>query len=177
MACNLNKAALEIVHGASTSWEQLSYYNNVGFCESPIEELMLAGLVRASVYLPLRLYFCGVLRGNLKNGKKFFFLRNGITIYQQFKIRKYRADFFIVDDSKFDGNPSCIVVECDGHDFHERTKDQAARDRKRDREFQLMGYKVLRFTGSEIVADAGCCAKQVMSAMANAKEFDYLLHD
>ena len=26
-----------------------------------------------------------------------------------------------------------MIVECDGHDFHERTKEQASRDKERDR--------------------------------------------
>lgn len=54
-----------------------------------------------------------------------------------------------------------LIVECDGHDFHERTKEQAAKDRGRDREFQLRGYTILRFTGSELHANPLACARQV----------------
>lgn len=54
-----------------------------------------------------------------------------------------------------------VIVECDGHDFHERTKDQAQRDRARDRAFQECGYLIMRFTGSEIWKDAAKCVKQV----------------
>jgi very-short-patch-repair endonuclease len=43
-----------------------------------------------------------------------------------------------------------IVVEIDGHEFHERTKEQAKRDRMRDRLMLMDGYMVLRYTGSEI---------------------------
>lgn len=49
--------------------------------------------------------------------------------------------------------PTWIAVECDGHDFHERTKEQAERDKARDRELQMLGWEVARFTGSEIVRD------------------------
>ena len=42
------------------------------------------------------------------------------------------------------------MVECDGHDFHERTKQQAANDRSRDRDLISNGYTVLRYTGSEL---------------------------
>jgi hypothetical protein len=55
-----------------------------------------------------------------------------------------------------------LIVECDGHDFHERTKEQAARDRARDRQAQIDGYTIMRFTGSEIWRDPWACAKQVM---------------
>lgn len=54
-----------------------------------------------------------------------------------------------------------LIVECDGHEYHERTKEQAARDRSRDREMQLEGYTVLRFTGSEIWRDPWACATQI----------------
>lgn len=54
-----------------------------------------------------------------------------------------------------------IVVECDGHDYHERTKEQAARDKARDRAMQRLGYTVIRFTGSEIWRDPVGCAKEV----------------
>lgn len=54
-----------------------------------------------------------------------------------------------------------IFIECDGHEFHERTKEQAARDRQRDREIQSAGIPVLRFTGSEIHRDLSGCGEQV----------------
>ena len=53
-------------------------------------------------------------------------------------------------------------MECDGHDFHERTKAQAAHDKTRDRALQARGLKVLRYTGSEIWADPFGCALDVL---------------
>ena len=41
-----------------------------------------------------------------------------------------------------------IVVEYDGHDFHEKTKDQVARDKSRVRDLEIAGWRILRFTGS-----------------------------
>lgn len=77
----------------------------------------------------------------------------------QKEIGDYRADFLL---TMWSGDrPTCLVVECDGHDFHERTKEQAARDRSRDRQMTLAGYKVLRFTGSEIFRDPIKCADQI----------------
>jgi very-short-patch-repair endonuclease len=58
-----------------------------------------------------------------------------------------------------------VAVECDGHDFHERTKEQAERDRRRDRDLQTEGWRVLRFTGSEIHRSAAGCAAQVADAI------------
>ena len=69
-----------------------------------------------------------------------------ISFDWQKKIGPYRVDFFV--KSPF----GRVVIECDGHDFHERTKQQAAHDKKRDRYLQKEGYAVLHYTGSEIVS-------------------------
>jgi very-short-patch-repair endonuclease len=76
---------------------------------------------------------------------------------------RYRADFLI--SYPFFGFYFAVVVECDGHAFHERTKQQAARDRQRDRALQKAGYEVFRFTGSELSADAKMCAQEVLDAL------------
>jgi very-short-patch-repair endonuclease len=54
-----------------------------------------------------------------------------------------------------------VVIECDGHDFHERTKEQARHDRRRDRWMQGQGVAVFRFTGSEIFRNPEACATEV----------------
>ena len=48
--------------------------------------------------------------------------------------------------------------------LHERTKKQAAHDRKRDR--TLTGWTVLRFTGSEIHRDGLACVAELLQALA-----------
>lgn len=55
-----------------------------------------------------------------------------------------------------------LVVECDGHEWHDRTKEQASKDRERDREAQLAGYTVFRFTGRDLWRDAYGCACKVI---------------
>jgi hypothetical protein len=55
------------------------------------------------------------------------------------------------------------VIEIDGHDFHERTKEQAAADRKRDRVLSALGYTVIRFTGSEVYAAPSDCAREAVA--------------
>lgn len=56
-----------------------------------------------------------------------------------------------------------IAVEVDGHEFHEKTKQQAARDRERDRFFQSNNILVARFTGSEVHKNAKECALKVQT--------------
>lgn len=83
-----------------------------------------------------------------------------LAIAPQQRVLSYRVDFLVVMRSDESGHHTA-VVECDGHDFHERTKKQARRDKLRDREMQGLGHAVLRFTGSEIYKDASGCAEQV----------------
>jgi hypothetical protein len=58
----------------------------------------------------------------------------------------YRPDFGICTWVHEVGGapPFILVVEVDGHDFHE--KEQARRDKQRDRFMTTTGAKVLRFT-------------------------------
>lgn len=67
-------------------------------------------------------------------------------------------DFAVGPDRKW----RHLVVECDGHDFHERTKEQAAKDRSRDRKIALSGMEIFRFTGSELWRDPWGCVEQVI---------------
>lgn len=59
-----------------------------------------------------------------------------------------------------------IHVETDGHEFHEKTKEQAAHDKRRDRFYVYQGLLVLRFTGSEVFADAERCAREVLGLLS-----------
>lgn len=59
------------------------------------------------------------------------------------------------------GKVKRLAIECDGHDFHEKTKEQAARDKSRDRALVQAGMHVIRFTGSEIFRDAESCVRQI----------------
>jgi hypothetical protein len=88
----------------------------------------------------------------------------------------YRADFAISNEGLETESrelqemlgyrgPIRIVVEADGHDFHERTKEQAARDKRRDRELQTAGWTVLRFTGTEIWRDVRACVEQIIECI------------
>lgn len=86
-----------------------------------------------------------------------------IVVEVQRWIDRYRADFLIA--YPFFGAELSVVVECDGHDFHERTKAQARRDKARDRALQRAGCQVFRFTGSEIARDARACAAEVLDAI------------
>jgi very-short-patch-repair endonuclease len=86
-----------------------------------------------------------------------------ITIEPQTYIGGYRVDFLV--GTSFGDRRIRIVVECDGHEWHERTKWQASRDKRRDRTLQRHGYLVFRFTGSDIFNDCQACAHDVLGAI------------
>lgn len=67
--------------------------------------------------------------------------------------KHYRLDFFLGVYLQTTGHFIECDVEIDGHDFHERTKEQARRDRARDRALTRRGYKVIRFTGQEVYSN------------------------
>ena len=92
------------------------------------------------------------------------FKPNVVYVFPQVSIGRYRVDFLCaVKMHPADGpyQMKYLAVECDGHDFHEKTKQQASRDKLRDRTLLLHGIPCMRFTGSEIWNDAYACMKQV----------------
>jgi len=76
-------------------------------------------------------------------------------LWRDVMIESYKIDFVL--DTGFDS----LAIECDGHDFHDRTKQQAAYDRARDRFFLAHGLSTVRFTGSEIVHSKEKCAEEI----------------
>lgn len=92
-----------------------------------------------------------------------------LYIFKQFEIEQlWRVDFLIHARDYRSERPGQkkwrkLIVECDGHDFHERTKEQASRDRSRDRLAQDLGYQIHRFTGSELWRDPWACAEEVFN--------------
>ena len=90
--------------------------------------------------------------------------QTSLTVATQKKIGSYRVDFLITTNE----TDIKVVVECDGHEFHERTKQQAAKDKSRDRQLVSLGYAVLRFTGSEIWKDPWECASEINDLIVNS---------
>lgn len=130
-------------------------------CESPIEKALCSSLLAKTA---------------LNNGDSWFVLLDGrgyrwpmtppapagAVCFLQARAGRYRPDFLFVV-RRPTGEAEWFVVECDGHEHHERTKAQAARDRSRDRWMTANGIKVLRFTGAEIFKNSEACADEVMT--------------
>lgn len=141
-------------------------------CESPAEQLLFMGFLNAGA---------SIVDGNL--------LPDSVAVAQRFGIddiptlwfwhgravllvqlglalddRNVRLDFAVVGDGKR------VAVEVDGHDWHERTKEQAERDKSRDRLLQAAGWQVFRFTGSEVWRAPDRCAQEVLKLWENKTE-------
>jgi very-short-patch-repair endonuclease len=92
----------------------------------------------------------------------------GVELKPQARLITDKGDVnvdFLVKDPKARGLP--IVIELDGHEFHEKTKQQAAKDRKRERSIIRRGYHVVRFTGHEVFRGAEACVKEVVEMLTN----------
>jgi very-short-patch-repair endonuclease len=76
--------------------------------------------------------------------------------------RELRCDFMV---ESTDGTKK-LAIELDRHDFQEETRQQAARDRQRERTLVRSGYSLFRFTGLEIVRDPQSCVEEVVSAFS-----------
>ncbi len=118
-------------------------------CESPIERLFAVGLAGVSFDTPI-VMSKAVKNVDLKRPYYAGGRTDFIMVWPQQQIGPYRVDFAVRVHDDATGQNHWFVVECDGHEFHERTKEQAAADRSRDRALMLAGYKVVRFTGSEL---------------------------
>lgn len=82
---------------------------------------------------------------------------SGINFITQQRIY-YNEQLLTILDFYLDSQK--IAIYCDGFEFH-YNKDSVIKDRTQDRILQLLGYKVLRYTGSEIHADVNKCVKEI----------------
>lgn len=66
--------------------------------------------------------------------------------------------------------PLRLAVEIDGHDFHERTKEQVTHRDRRDRALQNDGWQILHFSGPELFGNPLRCATEVRVAVVSHYE-------
>jgi very-short-patch-repair endonuclease len=106
-------------------------------CESPLEELFLVALAPTTIW-------------------------GYIEVCPQYEVGPYRVDFLLHFNERED---IAVAVEIDGHDFHEKTREQAERDKKRDRYFAQIGMPLLRFTGREVWRDPRACVREAVTLL------------
>ena len=118
-------------------------------CESPIEKTLMRALWSPSIPAATTYGWRGIC------------VRHPGPVPQH-ALGPYRVDIAFPEAK--------VAVECDGHEFHERTKEQAERDRKRDRYMQIHGWIVLRYTGREIHRDTNACAVEVLNLVSEREK-------
>ncbi len=147
--------------------QEAQFYNDAlddieGFkIESPIEQMFWAA-VQAQ---------CSANRIDVNpdpyvNSRGILVTGYGISMETQYPVGKYRVDFLL---SQSGIGPeeilTPIVIELDGHAFHDKDKRQRAYEKARDRALVRAGYRVFHFTGSEVVADPFRVAYEALEAL------------
>jgi len=103
--------------------------------ESPLERQLFLELRKSYIKFEIQ-YGLG------HNGEK-------LNIEHNKKTNNY-SNVLTVVDFYLEKRDAKLCVYTDGHTYHERTEDQATRDRKIDRKLQQLGYTVLRYTGKDV---------------------------
>lgn len=127
-----------------------------GLCDSPIEVMLATSFVLANRITGHKIFEI-VPKGQAPESQADF------LVHPQFEWEGYRMDFCI--EMKAAGQK--VFIECDGHDFHERTPEQAERDRKKDRLAQDRGISILRYTGREIHRSPAHCVSEIIGFLQN----------
>ena len=133
-------------------------------CESPIERKLLPHLV--------------LLKPAMLGHRWGSTLDNAVEVLlkPQHEIGDYRVDFAMIVRPAFDPRPSLqVAIECDGHEFHDATKEAAARDKRRANDLQIAGWRLMRFSGRQIHENAAGCAEQV-GFLINAHVNEQITH-
>ena len=127
-------------------------------CESPIEQA-----------LALQMAFYSVVFFEYFTSGKIDVLEIENQVQLEVYGHKYRVDFLIpvIYKIKKETVYKTFVVECDGHDYHEKSKEQVACNNHRERDLKAAGYEVVRFSGSEIYKNATQCVKDLMRIIFN----------
>lgn len=133
--------------------------------ESPIEQLFAAALWSRGWGGPVFQMKNGAALSEIVERSRRWGEAMGCVCIQyacQVQLTSYRVDFLVASYVGEGRPPVLVAVECDGHEFHEKTREQAARDKRKDRDLARMGVTTMRFAGSEIWGDAGRCAVEVL---------------
>lgn len=145
--------------------------------ESPIETAMVAGFVtlnslsqEAKIFKSKSDYVSMAFQSDRENKKLLPFVA---VVPQWDEVlssgRTVRYDFLLISGGVFDVygddrvvTANAVAVECDGFEWHDRTKEQFIDERKRCRESFADGIPVVRFAGTEIWASPFECAQEAV---------------
>lgn len=126
-----------------------------GEMESPIEAMFWAWFSAAASLEPEDVYLFRLTPQHTVT------LGNGKTYRFDFVVEFGPQDTRVRSHDRGIPEPK-VAIELDGHDFHERTKEQVAHRNERDRDAQADGWTILHFSGTELHRDPLKCAVAVL---------------
>lgn len=165
MSKGWNDRASAILIDAAKRAPDISVEMSMGMvrCQSPIEQDFLVALwALGAISGRVDVFVCGSPELLAAKARE---TRNAL-ICPQMPVSRMHVDFLIALPTLI-GDQGYLVVECDGHEFHEKTKEQAVRDKRRDRVLAAEGMRVIRYAGSEVFADPVGCALNTHEIMAS----------
>ena len=118
------------------------------YMESPIELILYSAIVKIMDEIGLYLYVEPQTEIECKNGKKY---RADFTIFYDEICNPLLKEDFLLD------------IECDGYEFHQKTKKQVKNDNQREYDLKMEGYEILRFSGTQIFENPERCAADILN--------------
>ena len=116
--------------------------------KSPIEQIFITAF---EIYCKNKkeIYLFSQKKINV-NGKKYY-------IDFEFDCNDYLTNMIFKDEIK--NKNYKLAIECDGYEFHKKTKEQVQKDNEREFDLKMAGYDILRFSGTQIYNNPMKCAK------------------
>lgn len=167
MRDNVEKYLKKRAKDIAKEWENSIYETAESLCKSPIEKLFL-----------IEWYYQIEEEKDNPDGFPNFFIQ------PQYKInvgnKDYIVDFliyYIIDDNWMNKQHSypeyhkeqALITELDSFLWHGQTPEQFENEKRRERKLQKEGWKIIRFSGREIVRDVENCVEQVIDYFDNIK--------
>lgn len=131
-------------------------------CESPIEQLLAMeferiGLLNIGLFNPII---------EIKDFQK--------QKYIKCNDKNYRVDFYICVQYKNKKKDIVVekkfIIECDGYEFHRRTKEEFDYESKRSRDLKKLGHEIISFSGREIMKSPYMCALDVINIIISKQD-------
>ena len=153
----------------SSSWYLEEFLKLPKRVQERVQELMLVNNIRQEIIpatfcecieSPIEQIFITAFELYIKLTDKEF-----VMLFSQKPIKvgkkNYVVDFYFEKDlyvNRFNTNKK-IIIECDGHEFHQKTKQQVKSDNEREYALKMAGYEMIRFSGSQIYNEPFKCAE------------------
>lgn len=144
-------------------------FDELGKCESPIEQILMA-------------HFDKRFRDLMHFTDYGYFLYPQVFIKCEKNI--YRVDFLanyceMIHDENDELHEvqKYLLVECDGHNFHEKTKAQVKQRNERDYNLKMCGFDIVHFSGSEIYNNPDECVERIKNLLDKRPDGDCVLDD